>query len=57
MPGEGNALQFEINKLMEKLKTEKNPEEIAKIQASIKELRRCKKEINELIHNLNVDGQ
>jgi len=43
MPGEGNALQFEINKLMEKLKTEKNPEEIAKIQASIKELKELQK--------------
>lgn len=38
MPGEANAHQYEINKLKEKLKNEKDPVEIAKIQDSIKEL-------------------
>jgi hypothetical protein len=39
MPGQANALQFQINNLSEKLKTEKNPVEIAKLQDAIKELR------------------
>ena len=39
MPGQGNAIQAEINKLVERLKTEKDPVEIARIQESIKELK------------------
>ena len=39
MPGEGNAMQFEINKLTEKLKNEKDPVERAKLEDAIKELR------------------
>ena len=39
MPGEGNALQFQINKLVEQLKTETDPVKIAQLQDSIKELK------------------
>ena len=39
MPGEGNALQFQINQLIEKLNTEKDPVEIARLQDAIKELK------------------
>jgi hypothetical protein len=39
MPGEGNAIQFQINKLIEKLKIEKDPVEIARLQDAIKELK------------------
>ncbi len=38
MPGAGNAVQYQINVLLEKLKTEKDPIEIAKIQERIKNL-------------------
>lgn len=38
MPGSANALQFQINNLTEQLKKEKNPVEIARLQAAIKEL-------------------
>lgn len=40
MPGPPNAFQSEINKLIEKLNTEKNPDEIAKIQKAIEELKK-----------------
>jgi len=39
MPGEGNAMPFEINELTEKLKNEKDPVERAKLEEAIKELR------------------
>ncbi len=39
MPGAANAIQYEINKLVEQLKTEKNPVEIARIEEAIKELK------------------
>lgn len=39
MPGAANAIQNQINKLVEQLKTEKNPDEIARIQEAIKELK------------------
>lgn len=38
MPGAANATQHQINVLMEKLKTEKDPVEIAKIKDAIKNL-------------------
>lgn len=38
MPGEANAIQAGINKLMEKLKNEKDPVEIEKLKNAIKEL-------------------
>ena len=39
MPGEANAFQYKINQLIEKLKTEKDPVEIARLQDAIKELK------------------
>jgi hypothetical protein len=38
MPGEANAIQFQINNLTEKLKQEKDPVVIARLQDAIKEL-------------------
>lgn len=46
MPGEGNALQFQINKLVEQLKTETDPVKIAQMQESIKELKQQQQERN-----------
>ncbi|MCX6313520.1 MAG: hypothetical protein NTX08_02150 [Sphingobacteriales bacterium] len=43
MPGSGNAFQFQINNLIEKLKTEKDPVEKAKIEAAIKDLKELQK--------------
>lgn len=38
MPGEANAMQAVINRLIEKLKNEKDPVEIEKLKNAIKEL-------------------
>lgn len=40
MPGPPNAFQAEIQKLIEKLNTEKNPVEIAKLEKAIEELKK-----------------
>lgn len=39
MPGAANAIIHQINELTEKLKTEKDPAEIARIQEVIKNLK------------------
>ena len=39
MPGQGNAFQYKINQLIEKLKTEKDPAEIARLEQTIKDLK------------------
>jgi hypothetical protein len=39
MPGEGNAIQHQINKLNEQLKTATDPAVIAKLTDAIKDLK------------------
>lgn len=45
MPGEANVIQNKINKLVEQLKTEKDPAEIARLEAAIKSLKDDLKEL------------
>ena len=51
MPGEQNAMQAQVNALKKKLKNEKNPVEIAKIQNTIKELEESMKKFGRIGDN------